>query len=196
MIHPVVDIAPVVSKNPQSNIYTLFTHGRLEPGKGVDMLVRVWQELKKTRNDVGLILFGTGSLESELRAQGIDVRPFDREHTFVDLLSGQYGHIIGVYCSSIDAFGMASLESQMAGISTLILDRGGARETMLSSDDDVPVSYLVQGESELLATISYYMMHKNFPKPLSNVNFYYKKDDFSLERLSSDIRSVINKTDL
>jgi len=30
---------------------TLFTHGRLEPGKGVDTLVKVWKELKQVKND-------------------------------------------------------------------------------------------------------------------------------------------------
>jgi hypothetical protein len=44
---------------------------------------------------------------------------------------------------------MASLESQMAGFPTVILDRGGAREAILSDDDDYPVGYLVQSEEEL-----------------------------------------------
>jgi hypothetical protein len=129
-----------------------------------------------------------------LREKGVDVRPFDRESTFDSLKSGDYGHVIGVYCSSIDAFGMAPLECQLAGLSTVILDRGGARETMLSSDDDQPVGHLVQSEDELFATIQHYTEYKSFPEVLSNVNFSHKKDYFSPERLSSDLLSVINKT--
>lgn len=44
---------------------------------------------------------------------------------------------------------MASLESQMAGFPTIIMDRGGAREAILSDDDDQPVGYLVHTEEEL-----------------------------------------------
>lgn len=80
---------------------------------------------------------------------GIEVRPFDREHTFRELSTGHYGHVLGVYCSEIDAFGMASLESQMAGLSTVILDRGGASEAILSDDHDEPVGYLVDSEEHL-----------------------------------------------
>ena len=62
--------------------------------------------------------------------------PFDSKHTFRDVMSGTYGHVLGIYCSSIDAFGMASLEAQIVGMSTLILDKGGAGETIVSEDDD------------------------------------------------------------
>lgn len=49
---------------------------------------------------------------------------------------------------------MASLESQMAGFETIIMDSGGASEAILSDDDDHPVGYLVHSEEELLRTIS------------------------------------------
>lgn len=89
-------------------------------------------------------------MEKSLREQGIDVRPFEGQKTFSALSTGEYGHVIGVYCSSIDAFGMASLESQMAGFPTIIMDRGGAREAILSDDHDEPVGYLVHTEEDLL----------------------------------------------
>lgn len=82
----------------------------------------------------------------------------------------------------------------MAGISTLVLDNGGARETMLSSDDNIPVGYLVQSEEDLSARVSYYIEHKFFDEKMSNVNFYHTKDYYSPDRLSSDLLSVINKT--
>ena len=74
-----------------------------------------------------------------MREKGIDVRPFDRENTFPELLSGKHGHVLGVYCSEIDGFGMAPLECQMSGISTVILDRAGARETIVANMSDEPV---------------------------------------------------------
>ncbi len=110
------------------------------------------------------------------------------------MFSGKYGHVLGIYCSQIDAFGMAPLEAQAAGISTIILDSGGARETILTNLSDEPVGYLVDSEEELFRTIRDYVKIKSFPKKLSNVNFSHKREYFTPERLSSDIISVIEKT--
>lgn len=180
---------------------TLFTHGRLEAGKGLDMLTRVFDKIQSTeykeQNDgIQLIIFWTGSLETKLREEGRDVRPFRGEETFSELSTGKYGHVIGVYCSSIDAFGMASLESQMAGFETIIMDSGGASEAILSDDHDEPVGYLVHSEEELFRTISWYVQQKTFQKQLSNVNFSHKRDYFSPTRLSSDLLSLMSKTRL
>ena len=101
---------------------------------------------------------------------------------------------LAIYASTIDAFGMAPLESQAAGISTLILDRGGARETLLSDVSGETVGRLVDSIEDLYATASYFMKNKKFPKHLSIVNFSHTIDYFTPERLSSDLLSVINKT--
>lgn len=66
--------------------------------------------------------------------------------TFQALLSGVYGSPLGVYCSTIDAFGMSAAESQILGLSTIILDRGGARESIVSDVSTQPVSCLVDDE--------------------------------------------------
>ena len=34
-------------KNEKNDILTLFTHGRLEAGKGLDMIVRVYERIKR-----------------------------------------------------------------------------------------------------------------------------------------------------
>lgn len=47
---------------------------------------------------------------------------------------------------------MAPLEAQATGISTLILDRGGARETLMSDVSGEYVGRLVDTESDLCAT--------------------------------------------
>ncbi len=199
VIHPIIEIPEYApANNVDSEDITLFTHGRLEAGKGLDMILRVYERLQKDEiihNTVNLIVFWTGTLESELRKKGIDIRPFDRETTFPELLTGKYGHILGVYCSEIDGFGMAPLESQMAWFSTIILDRAGARETIVTNVSDEAVWYLVESEDELFSTLCTYMDKKVFPKKMSNVNFYHHKDYFSVSRLSSDLLSIINKTE-
>jgi hypothetical protein len=89
---------------------------------------------------------------------------------------------------------MAPLEAQSTGISTLILDRGGARETLLSDVSGEPVARLVDSEEDLYSTLSYFIAHKKFPKDMSIVNFFHTIEYFSPVRLSSDLLSLINKT--
>jgi len=101
---------------------------------------------------------------------------------------------LAIYASTIDAFGMAPLEAQSTGISTLILDRGGARETLVSDVSGNCVGQLVDSEEELYSTVSYFITHKKFPKNMSIVNFCHTIDYFTPQRLSSDLLSVINKT--
>ncbi len=200
VIHPIIEMREYKTSNTvNSDVITLTTHGRLEAGKGLDMVTRVYERLQKDEiihNTVNLIVFWTGTLESELRKKGIDIRPFDRETTFSELLSGKYGHVLGVYCSQIDGFGMAPLESQIAGISTVILDSAGARETIVTNLSDEPVGYLVESEEDLFRIISHYVQEKTFPKSVSNVNFSHHRDYFTTERLSSDLLSIINKTEV
>ncbi len=88
---------------------------------------------------------------------------------------------------------MASLEAQVAGMSTLIMDRGGAGETIVSEDDDKLVGRLVHSEEELFAQIQSYLTHKTFQKDLSIVNFSHHRDYFKRERLSHDLLILMSK---
>lgn len=52
MMHPVITHVSDGIQDAKDKIHnegnrsiTLFTHGRLEPGKGLDTLVKVWKEL-------------------------------------------------------------------------------------------------------------------------------------------------------
>lgn len=59
---------------------------------------------------------------------------------------------------------MASLECQMMDIPTVILDRAGARETIVTNEVGEPVGYLVDSEESLFRIISHYVEEKTFPK--------------------------------
>lgn len=48
MIHPIVEIKEYQQIHSiQNDTLALFTHGRLEAGKGLDMIIRVFQRIKK-----------------------------------------------------------------------------------------------------------------------------------------------------
>lgn len=50
------------------------------------MLIRIYEKLRNN-NNISLIVCGTGKLETFLREKGIDVRTFQKETTFIDMLS-------------------------------------------------------------------------------------------------------------
>lgn len=57
VIHPVLasdmlGTLPNTAFTHDADTVTLFTHGRLEPGKGLDALVRVWKRLQKDASGI------------------------------------------------------------------------------------------------------------------------------------------------
>lgn len=209
VIHPVVnsyyetlatmlEYAPSQQEKQTNDILTLITHGRLEPEKWIDMIVRVWESLKSQIGgslfrEVRCVCFGSWSMSTGLIQQWCRVLPFDPS-VFVDIKKWLYWHVVWLYCSPIDAFGMDPLECQIAGIPTLVLDRAGSTETAVMSRDGEPVGFFVQSESDIISLLTYYLSHISFQKSVSNVNFSHSQSYFFSERLSSDIGLLISKT--
>jgi glycosyltransferase involved in cell wall biosynthesis len=46
----------VMNNDGKARPITLFTHGRLEPGKGLDTLVKAWKELQVQQQNAGIKL--------------------------------------------------------------------------------------------------------------------------------------------
>jgi|GEM_PF-5938286 len=107
VIHPVVELEQkpqpekgmVGSESPRTHErpLVLFSHGRLEPGKGFDTLVKAWKELNELEQKpqpekgmvgvgnppthqpsqpINLLIAGEGSLKSWLQEQGATVIPY------------------------------------------------------------------------------------------------------------------------
>lgn len=177
----------------------LFTHGRLEPGKGLDTLVKVWKEVQaqqiqntkdKVQNGgIKLLIAWEGSLKDWLIEQWADVISY--HDGVLDEIQKTKNDILAIYLSTIDAFGMASLEAQIAGLSTIILDRWGARETVLLDSSRHPVAQLIDSESDIATSITYFIQQRALPKRVANVNFCHQRDYFSPSRIDVDIRSLI-----
>ncbi|MEI6711177.1 MAG: glycosyltransferase [bacterium] len=110
---------PVQHDYDTTHPVTLFTHGRLEPGKGLDKLVSAWKQLNNTH--IQLLIAGEGSLKNWLIEQGATVVPY--HDGILEEIQMTENDILALYLSTIDAFGMASLEAQIAGLSTIIFDR-------------------------------------------------------------------------
>jgi hypothetical protein len=71
--------------------------------------------------NIRLIIAGEGALAVWLAEQGATVIPY-HEGLLEDIKKTE-NDTLAIYLSTIDAFGMASLEAQIAGLETIILDR-------------------------------------------------------------------------
>lgn len=139
--------------------------------------------------NIHLIIAGEGALAVWLTEQGATVIPY-HEGLLEDIKKTE-NDILAIYLSTIDAFGMSSLEAQIAGLPTIILDRGGARETVLLDSASQPIAQLVHTEEEITAAITYFIQQRSLHNSVSNVNFCHQREYFSPSRLDVDIRSLI-----
>jgi glycosyltransferase involved in cell wall biosynthesis len=87
---------------------------------------------------------------------------------------------------------MAPLEAQIAGLPVIILDKGGARETVLLDNNHEPMAQLIDSENEIIPAITYFIQQRSLQKRMSNVNFCHQREYFTVSRLDAEIRSLID----
>ncbi len=110
----------------------IFT-GRLEREKQVDQLLAVWSRLREQVPDAHLVVLGTGSLESGLRAQGVQQ---------VHFLGGKAD--VSLYVRAADVFVLPSLteglsvsmlEAMACGLPALVTRVGGAADVITHGEN-------------------------------------------------------------
>lgn len=114
---------------------TIFYVGRLEDRKGLKYLLRAFNELCSRRDDVQLLIAGSGPDEKKLRDY-VDELKIPRV-TFLGYISDEEKihqlHRADVFCSPArygESFGIVLLEAMAAGAPTVAGDNAGYVETM------------------------------------------------------------------
>jgi len=76
VIHPVLSDYPqqVSHEKPINDQVTIFTHGRLESGKGLDMLVRVFERMQSTEDKVQSTQTDPSSLNTQYLIPNTEIR--------------------------------------------------------------------------------------------------------------------------
>lgn len=118
--------------------------GRLDPEKGVDVLLEAFAGAAKTRPDVRLILAGKGALEGPLREQAEKLGLSDRV-TFLGYVAGPalaalYRSADLVVCpSTYEPFGIVPLEAMVNGRPVVVSDTGGMAQIVKSDRSGLKV---------------------------------------------------------
>lgn len=133
--------------HPHGRPYFLFV-GRLEPIKGLDSLIRVWDRVP----DVDLLIAGTGSQESELRAQAAAnprikfLGPLPQRE-----LGTLYVHALACLVPSItyETFGMITIEAFARKTPVIVRNLGALPEIVHDSEG----GFVYSTDDELLAAM-------------------------------------------
>lgn len=116
-------------KTPQNYPKRFLFVGRLEPVKGVHILLNAWRSLETRRDDWELHLIGSGTLTDTLRnTPGIVVKDFMQP---ADLVKEAAEAGCFILPSLVEPWGVVAHEFSAAGLPLILSDKVGARSTYL-----------------------------------------------------------------
>lgn len=131
--------------------------GKFAPHKRVDVLLEAFAVIAAERGDVELTLVGTGPLEDGLRARAAQLGLTDRVHIVASVPHEEvpallHAHDLLVHPSTIETFGMTTVEAVASGLPVLVTASGGPDETLAGIEriagEIVPVT---DGVDDILA---------------------------------------------
>ncbi len=131
--------------------------GKFVPLKRVDLLLEAFAVVAAERGDAELTLVGSGKLEDELRARRAALGLTDRVHILPPVTPQEvpallHAHDLLVHPSSMETFGMTTVEAVASGLPVLVTASGGPSETLAGIEqiagEIVPVT---DGVGDLLA---------------------------------------------
>jgi len=107
--------------------------GRLDPEKGIDVLLRAFASVAKEDPRVRLLVAGTGKLEDDLKALAASLGVADRVffpgyQEGSDLICLYKGADVLVVPSTYEPFGIVPLEGMVSGTAVIVSDTGGLSE--------------------------------------------------------------------
>jgi glycosyltransferase involved in cell wall biosynthesis len=150
------NFVPVARHDPGERDHALVYLGRLDPAKGLPVLMRSWDEFRRLSPDsrLRLRIVGGGVLEDEVRA-------WARRHDTVDVTGllprEDAGRILGRAVAAVvpsaweETFGLVAVEAMAAGVAPLAPARGSFPElvahghsgALYDPDDDMALTALM-----------------------------------------------------
>lgn len=101
------------------------SRGKVGDYKGIDLLIEAWDRVREYHENATLDLVGTGHLKEYDTVPGVTVRGY------VDNLADAFEQAsLYIQPSRIDAFGVAVVESMLAGVPPVVTETTGARSAI------------------------------------------------------------------
>lgn len=164
------------------NDLVISTMRRLVPRTGVDILVKAFIELLKTKDNVKLLIIGTGELKEQIQNLVIK-NNFEKKIIFTGFVSDE--DLIKYYQISdlnvmptleLEGFGLSTLESLACGVPVLATPVGANVEIISAIDKNLLTKNIDDLENGLSGVIEYNLLATN--KDLRNkcLEYAYEHD--------------------
>uniref|UniRef100_A0A7V3ZYB3 Glycosyltransferase n=1 Tax=candidate division WOR-3 bacterium TaxID=2052148 RepID=A0A7V3ZYB3_UNCW3 len=115
----------LVFVNPNLKNYNIVSVGYAKPAKGMDLLVKAFEIVKREFKDAELFIVGRGHPKEWEKVDGVHVLGY------VDDLAGVFKKCsLFVQPSRFDAFAVSTLEALRAGLPSIVTEMTGAREVV------------------------------------------------------------------
>lgn len=174
----------IISSTEKEKI-TFGTVKALEPVYGIDRLLKSYAEFRKQSNlDTELVIFGSGTLEQELKKMSIELN-IDQHTHFKGFVSGkeliEAYDSLDVYCalSIRESFGVAVLEAESMGIPVIVSDAGGLKEVV----KDGQTGFIINnGEIEGVVQAMFKLTDASLRKELGDNGRSFVMNNFNFEK--------------
>jgi glycosyltransferase involved in cell wall biosynthesis len=142
VLYPGVEVDPHPVRAVPETAYRIVYVGRLEPNKGIDMLLTLAREMARRRMALELRLIGAGPMEEQVQNARIDIESQSQVRIVCTgaLAAGAVRAELAntdmfVFPSRYESFGIAVLEAMACGVPVLCSDLPALREVA----DDVAI---------------------------------------------------------
>ena len=169
--------------------------GRLERGKGLDVLLKAWRELLARGRDVRLLIVGEGTLKEELLNLAA-VLQIEKNVDFAGRVEEVGGYLRSSDMFILPSFGegmsVAMLEAMACGLAVISTDIGGTREVIENRRNGI----LVQAGSmeELCGAIGSVLADGAFACAIGNAARKTVEDKYSIKKIALDYMKLYGET--
>ncbi|HPQ98471.1 MAG TPA: glycosyltransferase family 4 protein [Saprospiraceae bacterium] len=117
--------------HPRKRLKKMAYVGRLHPGKNVELVIRLFEEIAADHPQLELHIAGSGPLQEAIRKQ-CDASPFHQRiicHGFISDIERFYGEVdLFLFLSAFESFGNVLVEALLTGLPVLTSDIPAFRE--------------------------------------------------------------------
>jgi len=182
-------------KLPQ-NGYLFSYAGKLNRGKGLEVLLRAFAQVAKKHDDVYLVLIGSGGgmflgCEDELRKNTKESNLGDRI-SFTGYVENVEDYLRAsdafVFPSEMEAFGLAPIEAAACGLPLISTKAGALAETM--REGETAKTFPVGGEDELSNAMESTMLKKRESAQLAQNAYREFRKTYSMDTVAEKHASL------
>jgi len=205
-----VEIPEKEDRTSHGQVIHVFTTARLSTEKGVDVLIKAWENVATEEKTLKLTIIGSGPLGEEMKkmTQSLNIGESVEFLGFVDHVEGYLKNAdMFIIASRTEGMSNALLEAMSYGIPCIATNVGGSGELAVGEDKEIRLGEYVIARNGLLVNpddvkglseaILYFVRHKEERDELGRRSRTFIKENYSIDSIAdryiSLYQSMLNK---